>query len=754
MKKLRISATAVLLAAVLLLGGCSKPKGDDDTSSGNGGYLTLRQKAYLNDMKKRLGASVDVAFARDRLDLNEITLPGEYDGYAVDYSRCLLIDENRVFAELVKNGRVAGFAVYNIADGAFERVPDIPRGGAAGENNAVKALYADSEFAVILDYYELPIVPTDPGYGESGERSETDCLYIYYIATGKLGRMYQCEDNRFTLAHCGHFAALNGDIYFELHMKNETENRLDPWLGYYNTDTNRSYRHIGGGYAPELYNGGIVYQTGFNENTQYKIKDGGELLNYTAEYPDWTYTPVFAGDKIFELRSGAVKWGEESGAVETFSNRATGEVIFSKNYVYSEMNYNERFVSFAGVVGNSGGSEEKFIYGIRSNELLVFDEGEETLLPIWSKSGHGLCLGESSGSTIKAYVVSDKNGYSDEEPAPPDGVTYLDRRHKYISYVPVISWADAYDIRTIDDIGIPSVINGHNAMREMFIELNGSVSVLMCLYDPDRTGMISAIEYGLYDLETRTYSTLIKAEDYGGRLDSAAYSEGYLFFSTADDYAFVGVELDPGIANPTVIRIGEGLDYGRGCVVGEDGLFYFSACVKGTYSRGLYSFDPNSGETKKLADEGYSPFKCGEEVFYYSYDDNGRQIIRSLGGRYSFNASELAAASPLGIFVKRQKTIDGKGYEVVANLITGDEIFAAAMPNGVRAGHERGGYCMNLSGSDEDSGGIDLTYDIRGNRLIVYDETYTYSYFPEWNSYDCGSVRNFDNGQYYVFTLK
>lgn len=365
----------------------------------------------------------------------------------------------------------------------------------------------------------------------------------------------------------------------------------------------------------------------------------------------------------------------------------------------------------------------------------------------------GGCSVRSSAANSESSMLSSESSLSTSSAVGEPGKTESSREYYgdgFISYIPVVSAMDVLDIRLIEDAVTIPEINKKSTVMRCLLELNGTVYALLSLHNYGKPAAGDALEYGLFNFSDQSYTTIIKAEDYGGFLENCSYSEGYLFFTTGGDSACVFLDLnsDLDITKLKTIKVGGGLSDGHFGFVGGDGLFYFEAAVLEPYSRGIYSMDPDSGEIKKIVDDGHQPFRFKDDVFYY-VGMFGNKTIKSISGKYAFDEDEVSLIDENNILLLKKAAVNGKAGTLLRNGITGEKLFA------VEGDLDRREHNDDFVNIWYDNNGR-LTYDISLNVLIEYDERYEHLQKPEWKTMDFGIIRKFsvDHYEYYMVTRK
>lgn len=323
----------------------------------------------------------------------------------------------------------------------------------------------------------------------------------------------------------------------------------------------------------------------------------------------------------------------------------------------------------------------------------------------------------------------------------------------FISYVPVVSAVDVLDIRPIEKLPeIPHEIGGYPASMLKLIKPFDTIYALMVVREHgDRTSEGRELEFGVYNFTDQTYTTLFKTDDYGGYGFNCSYSKGQLFFSTLDDswaYIWIKFNSDQDISKFDIVRMGEGLHGGADVVVGEDGLFYFNATVLEPFSEGIYSYDPASGEEKRVVQDGYSPF-CYKDQIFYHVGNYRTGVVNTVSGKYAYDSDQITLIDENNILLKEDTLVNDQDGALVYDAVTSKKLFSVEVKADRR---EHNGDYVNVGFGYSNQ----LTYDLRENVVIEYDERYEFFQQPEWNDLGFGIIREWegDGYQYFMVTRK
>lgn len=724
---------------------------------------------YLDNLKRNYGASADVVYARDRLDFTEVELPETVGEYTLNYENSFLADSNSIVAELRIGGKQVGTGVYYIKENEL-RPLYVLEADELDTEKCIFPVYADPDYAVAVSTTE----PDDPLKPSS---DDGDKVFVFDLHSMQYAAAYFSDSPAKRIGVSHNFVMFDGELYFDIYLVSNK----NFFVHTLNFESSRITRFSGAGYDPIVYKNDIVY-TGslFKEYTAAK----GVRLPEFSDDPDCEYNEVFARDTVYEFKRTAS--GEQS-----LTDLSTGKRIFLFETL-DMLSSNKDYISFTASVYD----HQSFIYNMSDNEMLVFGQDEQVIIPKWYECGLGLCLGDNNGGKVKAYIVSDKNaalGKTLEYSALPDNVTALDKYRTYISYVPVVSVEDAVEFTPIrerwadDDVFNdsylndeymsdykPPMINGYavNFGAAEYFELNGRRSrvVSLCRIDDKESEYDyfgSTVEWGYYDLETRGYTALFTTAEYGElrylyRMDAL---DDYLIFAGGSDFICLLVEISSidSPDGPNIIKIGEGLENVRlnGIVMTDDGTLYFGTCDADGNQRVMYSFRFVTGETVKLAENAVPIFCSAGELFYQEDNSSGDSYIKSLSGKYLFDRYDIHAKTDNGLYGIKNTVIGGAEYKVFYNMLTDENIFAIAVYpeynvygfSGLSVYGSDVGMVQLGDGYETLGGKISLIYDSVNNRIAAFDSDKYRIYIGSYDG-NLGSVK--ENGEWieYEISLK
>lgn len=703
------SIAAAAACAVVLIGGTvlmskfiSRGIVDppvESNSSDISGENTERQR-YLDEMKKRYGASVNVAYARDRLNVTEFELPGEVNPQSLIASEACFIDESR--ALVMRSGKME---IYNFKEKTYEYVCEPIFDAADGANNVWHIDYVSSDYAVYSSTY----------FADKSKRAEPDKLYLLDIATHESRFIYVCENLRCNLGcdigDIGDVDVANGKVYFTVY---DEENH--PSIYAYDIKSEKTEKLIDGGYSPEYYKGDLLYI------------EGG-------------VTKSLSGKDNFPYYDGK----------STFVNFGTGEEIFSSKTerpVWMGDSCDFGIVFREGGYPNPGAEQPEFIYYAPGNELLVFEEGDVITndYEYWASFGWGLCVWKlADDGSVSGYMLTEKRAEIIENPER-DIYSAEREQYKVSDSIKIFGLADKWEWREFevngyDDGFYGPMVTGRLQTNSAFLDERTMVTV--------RTLKDGSKEIAAYDLFDKTFTTVFGKDDEPWLSEGINYNiyyvnDGRIVFSAPFDMS------SPWKGELRVIDAASGEWHAipgdnncAGSFLIEGNMLYYTVQdpERGQYDPNdlVYRYDlslKGAGAPELVGSGAYRLFSYAGEIVYSTFEGDygpqemyGTEKLHKLGGgdpidteKYGKNAWVLKNA---GYF-------STDSYEVT-NCITGEKLFE--LP---------GSRLDAVSDSCMTFGDINLNnpdhflFDAKNNELFLYKNSGLEVNSVQWEWYKCG----------------
>lgn len=613
-KKLIVSAAclaAVICAAAFAVSAIESRR---QITPPNGVSYTTDQIRYLSRVKKKWNSSANVIFARDRLNYSEVTLPESIDGYTLDYSEGIAIDETRVLARLVKDGYDEGCGIYDIKNNTLTAL-DLSDNESnvsivtshdhyahsAGANNLTKPLYADSSYVVLLETFETP-------EGGSNHRTSTDRLLVYDLHDndegGLLGIAAEYDSGSSTykvLNGVRDLAVLNDVVYFDV------ERTYDKTRALYSLDikTNKTTVMVEGGYNASAFRGSIVYMT---DPFKFKMLDDSTPPLITND-SNYLWEILFCGNNAFKYTNGLPSSDLSRSAAHELTSVTTGERIFSKSGGFIvRFSYNEKYIS----VFENEEKTDGFIYDIKNNELLVFDKDEQTLIPSWSYTGYGFCQKDGA-----AYIVS----------AKPDSAEIA--KHKYIGEFKEL-FNISSDVAFVRDrldftqVELPTDYNGYFVNYTDAIALD-SDRILAQAKKDDPRALYVLHKYLIYNISTGEFTEL---DPFDG---SDRYNCSLLYADA--DYVMINYwsSYTENLAPDTLYLFDLNSMEERLVYTCENDMYDINSFSNAALLNDKFYFSVNLRWEEEY--EGHKYFEYKEDLYSYDIITNNTELVRT-GGSY------------------------------------------------------------------------------------------------------------------------
>lgn len=698
-----IAAAAACLA--VLIGGAfgikalmNRPQIDNPSE-----VITPAQQTYLEKMKAFFGAQGSVDYARNKLDITEYDI-SDFESMPV------LVDKSLAAVTVKDNNGYPELRLRNLKSGEQTVLYSRRNDPEITSETDIDVLYANKDYVVFdikfyagatLDKRELRMAAV------KGNKSYT--AYTMY-GVGVENRMVIVDDT----------------LYFNTYIGEHKNNEIYR----YRIGADEKAETVVKGYNLRTYNGKVYYYTSGNET--------GLPEDPLAGYTIYINFHVLDGELPFDTEkySGMLMAGK-CGIFDTYGNKVS-DCVNDKELLSgakAEDLYAIPYDSMLLVKADNN----KAVYDLKTGKLLVFDEDDELYNTIFDYNefdGGMYTVKMDNDAYSKLCVITERGAQSEPELDPKPEHPTVERN--YVSNVPEAELSEMMNI-TSRELSLPEEINGYAAVIFGFAD---RTKLKVVLEDDARQN----IEYGIYDLESGKYLTLLDM-----RADPQGFSVygqcGRYVYCPGKDSLLAAADLgsDPDISKCKVYEIGKGLYplnkftfRDESAVLGSDGRIYFNAFDKepeyDEYGRpemsssqsALYRFDPSTGETEKLFDGAFLPRDLGNEILYDTNETGNYYdvMLKSLSGSISLNYSDyyqpsdnyrsgiiLCGSSIFGM--ELSDPLDWNSKKLLKNLLTNEIILEDVKEITCFAASDNI-LCIDTFEKDD----MELLYFVNENRLV------------------------------------
>lgn len=765
------AAAAVLVIGAAVLAGVKLRQNRVEPSD----IITPEQQAYLDEVKGRLGTTLDVSYAVDSLNFTEIDLPDDMypDGF-IDENRALVIKEDPETLEKT-------LEIYNIREKTYTVIAQLGSDGRRWRVN-----YADKDHVIYLG-----------GYSETRDR---DDLYLYDVNTGSTELIYSDDNADIDIEYNYNPVTANGKVYFSI----RTETGYS--LHIYDTESKTELAPIDNARGPMLYKNDILY-----------IVDGKHIRSLSGQYEFEVIS-----DFIYDTKNGLYNIDAWDKVTEIVSQRELLPYHYTTDPLVELSTADIEFAcDFAVMLTLDKYSDDAkvfFIYNESADEMAIFCSGDGFYS--FNDLGWGICaLKAEADGTRREFIITGERSENSAEiarPVPgeyiddnivkiiptepiPDGAEFL-KDGRFVSFLPVVSADDAIELVPIDTGAAEddyifynpprgnydldgdgfhyiypyptpdpdqTTISGNRIMRGKYFDIDHTIVRLTALFDAEYP--VRPTEWGYYDPTTRAYTTLFKCAENENWLENGI-EDNYLIFFEENSCNYLLIErssIGTG-GEPNIIRIGEELRpiWGQ-YVLGDNGIFYFNA-FDGDGKNAMYSYELATGKLSKMIANAYPVFYSGD-LFYVgncsvnaetgSVDPGFDPIIRQLNSKRAFKSDYQQLLSTNDCIYKIKYLYrDGESYAILYNALTGENIFGAySYVGGNDFGSDLFIKITGVFSIDSESGSavMNVLYDKANERLITYSGETEYSYLGKIDGRDVVySYSEGDTMTMYWITLK
>lgn len=698
---------------------------------------------YLEEMKYIFGAQGSVDYARNKLDIKEYDIPG-FEGMP------LLVDKDHAVVAKKDNAGYPEIIIYDLGSGKETVLYSCKDDPEITSETDIDVLYANKDYVVLdIKFYagatlgkrELRMAAVD------GNKSYT----VYTMnGVGVDSRMVIVDDTLYFNTYIGEYK--HNEIY------------------RYRIGADEKAEKVVEGYNLKTYNGKVYYYTSGNES--------GLPVDPLAGYTVYINFHVLDGELPFDTEKyyGMLMTGK-CGIFDTLGNKVYDCV--NDMVLLSGSKAEDLFAIPLDSMLLVKADNNKAVYDLKTGELLVFEEDDglyNTIFDYDEFDGGMYTVKMDNDAYSKLCVITEKGAQSEPDPDPEPKPEPPEVKRNFVSNVPEAELSDMIEIVS-EEFSLPEKILGYDYYTTGFAD---RTKLKVVLEDDARQN----IEYGIYDLESGKYLTL---------LDMRAEPQSFTLYGQCGRYVYclggsgmwtaADIESDPDISKAKIFEIGKGLyplnkfTYRDDRVaLGSDGRIYFNALDKepeyDEYGRpemsssqsALYRFDPSTGETEKVLDGAFLPRDLGNEILYDTNETGNYYdvMLRSLSGSISLNYSDYYQPSDnyrSGIILcggnifgmELSDPLDWSSKKLLKNLLTDEiiledvkEIVCYAVTDNI----------LRIDTFEED--GTVLVYFVNENKLVsVYkgdiphiDMTYDGIGLITWPE---GLTRD---GKLYTFSMK
>lgn len=682
-------------------------------------FITPEQHAYLEEVKEKLGTSLEVAYAVDKMNFTEIDLPDDFDvGGFIDENRAVVIKEDPVTLEQT-------LEIYNVKDRTYTVISQL---GADGRHWLID--YADKDYIIYKSW--------------SDDYDQYDELYLYDVNAGNNVLIFPEGDTDFSVRYTSKPIIADGKVYFTV-AYHGFSSPTEFFIHVYDIESKTELTTIDHVNYPMRYKDDVIY---LSEN-KHTLSVSGQNDFINSGY-------------VYATKNGLYSTDVWSKVTEITSER---EILPSRHATTgtTQCRFACEFAVMFELIDNDSDPETyvKFVYYEPTDEILVFRDGDGFYS--FNNLGWGIyALKVEADGTRREFIITEEDSENTVRIPRPDPDEYIDLNilnsvpeeiisddavffadGKFVSLLPTVSFDDVFKLDLIDFDAAEDdrIINGFDKeLGNESVVINGQYIVLGDLFDIDHN-IVRLIElyydgvdgysyempeWGYYDPKTRGFTSLLKCSD-NEVWNSVEITDDYLVFRDVPSGAYLLIErssLSAG-GEPNIIRIGEGLSSSESqYVIGDDGMFYFNA-FDADGSNWMYSYELATGKLSKMIRNAYPALYSGE-LFYVDncIPDAERKtisdgaVLRALNSKRAFRLSELNLRTRNGIYKTKQLYKDGNTYTVLYDALTDENIFGVE------------GYSLrdiqNISDryiktTKRDSPMMVFLYDAANERVITYN---------------------------------
>lgn len=665
--------------------------------------LTPAQQAYLDEWKEKLGGSVNVAYAVDRLNFIELDIPD-------DVTPLKFIDENRaVFIRDEKRGDeyVKTIEIYNFADKSYSVIA-----GGSGKINLIKQLdicYADNDY----------VIHHGESYQVTGVFIPSAQLSLYNVKTG--------ED---TVIYTSEYGGINwqipmivsdGKVYFTVYDQFDERS-----IHVYDIQQRKEIDVIANAGSPQKYKGDILYITEENGRTVTRSISGKYSYDggvWATEYGLYQYN--YTGEeRLKDLESGKVIIPGDTKGIVNLDDSC------------------DFALQFGGFTINSTAAAKNalgFLFYAPTNEALVFQNGDG--FSGFSCFGWGATVSKKEpDGTVRTFLVTDKKSKNAIKIPKLEPDPYLEEMKYIFGARGSVDYArNKLDITEYDISGFESmpllvdknraVITGKDNSGYPEIRLHdlGSgkqTALYSCKDDPeiDQNTDIDVLyadkDYAVFDIKFYAGATLKKREL---RVAEINGNRSYTAFT-----------MEGGIVH-------------RIMVIVDDTLYFYTYKNENGYS-GIFRYKIGTDEKAVFTANGSNLMTYDGRVYYYEtvyrnatpMDDSFYIYTRALDGKMPVDTEKYPGWLKIG----KYGIFYSDSYQTVTDCVNGKELLSGGTYEYLDA-YLYDSLMMIIDESNKDNKNNKAIYNTKTNELLV---------FAKDEDFYCNlrDYREFDGGMYYA----
>ncbi len=325
------ACAAVLVSGTAFMANYLKSRSPYDSETSNSSddsveiSYTEEEQAYLDKWKDKLGASVNVAFAVDRLNFVEVDLPDDIGWNFIDENKIIFIRDNKTLE------------MYDVKEKTYSIKAEF-----ADDGKMRGIVYSDKEYVILSC-----IRRTDSIWTEGDE------LYLYDVNDDQLRLIYAEETVEHDLVNGGNPLVADGKIYFDVIDNSDREDACRS-LHVYDIASQTEQMLVRNAHGAKYYNGEIFYRT----------DEGSEGYKSLSTEHSFDRSVIFT-------KYGAFK---HAYATSRFMKLDPDRIILS-SYTGSENSLDgcDFMIRFDNGADESGLT---FLYYAPSEEILVFQDND------------------------------------------------------------------------------------------------------------------------------------------------------------------------------------------------------------------------------------------------------------------------------------------------------------------------------------------------------------------------------------------